>query len=90
MSPSEHEQVRKALDAARADGASLAQLMAAHQIAEKWKLVHVVAELRQHVRHMIPDKRLHISTTNNILLGIVSGVFTHYLLKAMEKRGFIT
>lgn len=64
--------------------------MAAHQIAEKWKLVHVVAELRQHVRHMIPDKRLHISTTNNIVLGIVSGVFTHYLLKAMEKRGFIT
>lgn len=86
MTPSEHEKLRKALDAAREDGASLAQLMEAHQIAEKHKLVYVVAELRQHVRHMIPDKRLHISTTNNVLLGIVSGVFTHYMLKAIEHR----
>lgn len=85
MNGSEHDSVTAALTAARNGGASLNQLMAAHQIAEKYQLPHTTAEIRQHVRTMIPDARTHISATRGILLGIVSGVFTNYVLKAVER-----
>jgi len=79
--------MRAALDAARQGGASVSQLAHAHELAEKHHLPTVTAELRAHLRHVIPDPMNgHLPTARMICLGVISGVVTHLVLRLSSLR----
>ena len=82
-----HRQIRTALNAARAGGATLNQLADAHKVSEEHGLHHCTAEIREHMRRHIPDpNRSHVAVGRSVALGILSGVITHYLLRLTEQK----
>jgi hypothetical protein len=85
-SPSPSLFLHSTLDAARRGGATLVGLAQAHEIAVDHKLHSVIAELRRHIRSMVPDPNDgRTRSARDILLGVGSGIVTHYALKAAER-----
>lgn len=78
--------VKGAIQAARAGKASLTQLAHAHDLAESAWLSGVTGELREHIHNMTPKPPMRVEA-KSILLGIISGIFTHYLFRWAEPNG---
>jgi hypothetical protein len=79
--------IRVALDAARSGGASVSQLAVAHQLAEKHQLPTVTAEMRTHLRNLIPDPQNGaLAVGKTVALGVTAGVLTHLFLRAVSLR----
>ena len=56
----------------------------AHDLAEDATLNGTLGELRTHIRNMVPRPPLH-AETKGVLLGVVSGILTHYLLDSLHR-----
>lgn len=81
------QQIQTALVAARNGGASVQQLADAHELAEKHQLHATTAEIRSHIRNVIPDpSNGAIPVGKTIALGIGSGVITHFLLRFLKLK----
>lgn len=81
-SEKELETIQAALHAGRKRGASLPQLMTAHGLAEKHQLAWCVAELRKHIRTVIPDPENSASgMLQRIGFGMFTGILTFFLLR---------
>jgi hypothetical protein len=76
-------EIQKALTQARTGRATLSQLAHAHDLAEDACLNGTLGELREHIRAATPRPVFRMEG-RDILLGVISGVFTHLLLK--EKK----
>ena len=85
LTPAQIAQIQDTLIHARAGKATLAQLAAAHDLAEDGHLNGTLGELRTHIRNMVPRPRLH-AETKGVLLGVVSGILTHYLLDSLHRE----
>lgn len=83
LTPTQISEIQKALAEARAGRATLSQLARAHDLAEDACLNGTLGELREHIRRMTPRPVFRMGG-RDILLGVISGVLTHLLLK--EKR----
>ena len=80
-------QIQTALVAARNGGASVQQLADAHELAEKHNLPSTTAEIRKHLRNVIPDPdNGAIPIGKTIALGVGSGILTHFLLRLLSMR----
>jgi hypothetical protein len=80
-------QIKTALDAARSGGASVPQLAYAHELAEKHGLPATTAEIRTHIRNVIPDPCESPTEIGKVvILGIASGIATHCILRAFNMR----
>ncbi len=77
--------LQETLTAARNGGAGLVRLAEAHEIACRRRLPHTIAEIRRHIRRLVPNPDGRTSIGKDLLLGVVAGVGTHYLLKAVER-----
>jgi len=84
LTPIQIAQIQETLAHARAGKATLAQLAAAHDLAEDAYLNGTLGELRAHIRAMVPRPPLH-AETKGVLLGVVSGILTHYLLDSLHR-----
>ena len=73
-------EIQQALAQARAGRATLTQLARAHDLAEDACLHGTLGELREHIRAMTPRPAFRMEG-RDILLGVISGVFTHLLLR---------
>jgi hypothetical protein len=80
LTPAQIAEIQKALAQARAGRATLSQLAHAHDLAEDACLNGTLGELREHIRAATP-RPLFRMEGRDILLGVISGVFTHLLLK---------
>lgn len=85
MTSGDSQVVQEALAHARAGRATLPQLAAAHELACAEQKNGDVGELREHIRRMVPAPPAR-TEVKAVVLGILSGVLTHYLLKSMSKR----
>lgn len=85
LTPAQIAQIQDTLAHARAGKATLAQLAAAHDLAEDATLNGTLGELRAHIRNMVPRPPLH-AETKGVLLGVVSGILTHYLLDSLHRE----
>ena len=74
-------QVRHVLDTAREGRATIAQMGAAHDLAEGAGLTACAGELRGHIREKL-EPRYH-AIERDLALGIVSGALTHYLVRSL-------
>jgi hypothetical protein len=83
LTPTEIADIQSVLAQARAGRATLSQLAHAHDLAEDACLNGTLGELREHIRKMTPRPVFRMGG-RDILLGVISGVLTHLLLK--EKR----
>ena len=72
-------QIQTTLALARQGKATLPQLAAAHELANGAGLNSTLGELRAHMRQMVTPPPLHDST-KHIVLGVISGILTHYVL----------
>lgn len=81
-----HPVVTSALASARAGRATLTQLAAACELAERTGPSAELGELREHLRRMVPGPAAR-SETRGFLLGVASGLFTQYLLHEIATRG---
>lgn len=79
----EAREIKQTLDLARNGKATLVQLARAHDLAEQGTLNGCLGEIRGHVAARVNPPRLHVGA-KEILLGVVSGVLTTYLLKGSE------
>ena len=79
LTPAEVAQVQEALALARQGRATLVQLAVAHDLASGAGLNGTLGELRAHMRQMITPPPLHDSS-KHIVLGVISGILTHYVL----------
>ena len=82
----EKGEIRAALKAARNGGATSEQLFHAHTLAERAKLPNVIAELRTAIRRQLPDPHAEQMVLKSIGFGVISGVITHFLLKAAKQK----
>ena len=73
-------EIQQALNQARAGRATLTQLARAHDLAEDACLHGTLGELREHIRAATPRPVFRMEG-RDILLGVISGVFTHLLLR---------
>ena len=73
-------EIQQAITQARAGRATLSQLARAHDLAEDACLSGTLGELRGHIRAMTPRPVFRMEG-RDILLGVISGVFTHLLLR---------
>lgn len=80
LAPSQVAEIQATLTNARAGRATLSQLAHAHDLAEDACLNGTLGELREHIRKMTPRPVFRMEG-RDILLGVISGVFTHLLLK---------
>lgn len=78
--------VKRTLDASRAGGGSVENLLVAHEIAQKNNLGHVTAELRQHIHDTIPDPRKGPKVSYDLVIGVVAGFLTTFLLNLVQKK----
>jgi hypothetical protein len=82
------EEIRSVLAHARNGGASMSSLARAHELAEVNHLPFATAEIRQHMRDLIPDPDDHPrETLKAIVLGVASGIATHLILRASKQKG---
>ena len=79
LTPAEVAQVQSTLTLARQGQATLVQLAIAHDLASGAGLNGTLEELRSHMRQMIVPPPLHESS-KHIVLGVISGIITHYAL----------
>ena len=79
LTPTQVGLIQETLAHAREGKATLAQLAAAHDLAEGATLNGTLGELRSHIRAMVPTPTVRVEG-KSILIGIVSGVLTHFLL----------
>ncbi len=75
--------LRTALDAARKGQATLPQLAAAHQIAERAMLNGTVGELRHYINAMTVKPPVHVAA-KSVLLGVLSGILTHFIFNRLD------
>jgi hypothetical protein len=76
-----------ALVAARRGGASVSQLSNAHELAEKYQLHNTTAEIRTHLRNLIPDPNDGaFALGRSLVVGVGAGVLTHFLLRLTHFR----
>ncbi len=88
--PIEVRKVQEALKAARTGGATLNQLSEAHAYAEKMGVPFATAELRKHMRAMLPDlESSRLSTSRGVCLGIISGIITHIILNFTDRSAAV-
>ena len=85
LTPAQVGLIQETLAHAREGKATLAQLAVAHDLAEGATLNGTLGELRAHIRNMVPRPPLH-AETKGVLLGIVSGILTHYLLDSLHRE----
>lgn len=83
-SPS-HPQVSTALAHARAGQATLPELASACELAARGGPSRELGELREHLRRMVPAP-VWRGEAKSIVIGIVSGVLTHYLLRSLQQK----
>jgi hypothetical protein len=85
LTPAQVAEVKSALDLARAGRATLVQLAVAHDLASDAALNGCLGELRTHIRHMVSPTPIHAGpvalTGKDLALGVVSGIFTHLILR---------
>lgn len=79
LTPTEVSQIQTTLTLARQGKATLLQLAAAHELATGADLNSSLGELRLHIRQIVTPPPLHDSS-KHIVLGVISGVLTHYVL----------
>jgi hypothetical protein len=85
--PEEAAKIQTALTAARRGGASVSQLAEAHELAEKHQLAAVTADLRRHLRNLIPDPNNgRMSVSRSFTIGVASGLMTWILVWAFTHR----
>jgi hypothetical protein len=83
----EATKIQTALTAARRGGASVSQLAEAHTLAEKHQLANVTADLRRHLRALIPDPNNgRVSVSRSFTIGVASGLMTWILVWAFTHR----
>jgi hypothetical protein len=82
LTPEQVALVKTTLDHAREGKATLCQLAAAHDLANGANLNGTLGELREHMRRMVPAPPMKMEA-KAVVLGIVSGVLTHYLLNGV-------
>lgn len=80
LTKAEAMDIKVALDAARKGAATLKQLAHAHTLAEEACLNGTIGELRGHIRRLAPAPPGH-TEAKSILLGIVAGVITNFILR---------
>jgi hypothetical protein len=81
------EQIQTAITAARSGGASIHQLAEAHELAQDLQLYHAVAEIRYHLRRLIPDPDNSLPGIGRaVILGVLGGILTHFTLRVMDLR----
>ena len=80
LTQAELAEIQKILVDARAGRATLPQLAHAHELATCANLNGTLGELHEHIRRATPRPPLR-DEASAIFLGIVSGVFTHLLLR---------
>lgn len=85
ISPVEIAEVERTLTLARTGRATLAQLAAAHDLANGASLNGTVGELREHIRRATP-KPFARDEAKSIFLGFLSGLVTHAALDALSKN----
>ena len=68
---------------AREGRATLCQLAAAHDLANGADLNSTLGELRDHMRRMVPAPVMHLEA-KSVVLGIISGLLTHYFLRGAD------
>jgi len=90
LSTTEVDEVKKALVDARAGRATLHQLASAISVVEractaKVDLNGTLGELREHARRLVPAPGGRNEAVS-VLLGIFSGILTHYTLREIERR----
>jgi hypothetical protein len=77
-------QLKHTMEIAREGRATLAQLGAAHDLAQNAGLPGCAAELRAHVRALAADHHEpHRTACRDVAMGVVSGIVTHVLLGAL-------
>ena len=79
LTPAEVTQIQSTLALARQGKATLVQLATAHELANGAGLSHSLGELRAHIHQMVTPPVLHDSS-KHIVLGVISGILTHYVL----------
>lgn len=79
-----HPQVSAALADARAGRATLPQLAGACELCARSGPSKELGELREHVRRMVPAPAAR-AEARGFVLGVVSGLFTHYLISSLSR-----
>ena len=85
LTPEEITSVQNTLALARQGKATLAQLAAAHDLANGANLNGTLGEIRFHIHRMTPQPIL-ASEAKPILLGVCVGIFTHFLYDGIRSR----
>jgi hypothetical protein len=84
LTPTEIAKVQATLAHARQGRATLAQLAEAHDLVDDACLNGCIGEIRGYMRAMVPAPPMR-AEAKGFLIGIVSGVFTHFLLKFFDR-----
>lgn len=79
----EAQEIKQTLDLARNGKATLAQLARAHDLAEQGTLNGCLGEIRGHMAARVNPPKLR-GGAKEILMGVVSGVLTTFLLKGWK------
>lgn len=77
--------IQKTLAMARVGSATLSQLAAAHDLATGANLNGCLGELRSHIRFMVAAPPMR-AEAKSMLLGIVTGIFTHMILRKTDRN----
>lgn len=84
LTPTQITSIQETLAHARVGRATLAQLAAAHDLAEDAGINGTIGELRFHIRHMVKPPPMQ-AEAKGLLLGVASGILTHYLLDSLHR-----
>jgi len=87
LTTSEVEDIRRALQHARAGRGSLKELAHAHELAsdQGGDLPFTLGELRDHIRRMTPSPR-GATEAKSVILGIISGIITWAILGRRDEN----
>ena len=81
LAPEQIARIRKVREDAREGRATLAALGAAHDLCESANLTACAGELRGYMREKLDPK--HRSAGRELVLGVVSGIITHHVLRGI-------
>lgn len=65
---------------------SVTHLMSAHQLATRYKMPGVAAELRGHIREAIPDPQRYQRIGYDIVIGLCSGILGGFIMNWANAR----
>ena len=85
LTPAQITAIKETLTHARIGRATLTQLAAAHDLAEDAGINGTIGELRFHIRHMVKPPPMQ-AEAKGLLLGVASGILTHYLLDSFYRE----